>query len=253
MEHRRNSIFISKEAKIVDSKERAQIKNPTTRWKSAATAVSAARLFVLGDVNITSDRDVKQDDFAGEGTNETATQKEVASEPSLVSCSNQSLKEALFLDNKEITQVKTPTKRWKSAATAISAARVIVGNERRFEMGGRSALSLHQEASLRDIFNAFDQSKAQHITTEDFGVILDTFLDRALSPEERYPLLKFAHGIVDDRTVDISGKALSFPTFKSIMGHAVQTYYESTPQDPKTAWLSVGEVQKCIDKITTGI
>jgi len=149
---------------------------------------------------------------------------------------------------------KRASGRWKAAKAAISVARMLgpkskvgvtsssptssedsphrrLGTERK-NMAGKISLTLHEEMALRDLFESFDHAKAQHITKDDYSIILQTFLDRHLSQEELTSMTVLAN-------VDEDGM-LSFGNFKATMASAVEIFNNSTPQDPPTALVIIG-------------
>jgi hypothetical protein len=127
---------------------------------------------------------------------------------------------------KETTSVATAAvavsavNRWKKAKNVISATRMFAAIPGTHLADTRAPpLPLHQEDVLIDLFDAFDHAKAQHITSSDFGIILQTFLNRQLTPQELHDLIDSADGMITDIGT------ISFTNFKNRMARAVHLFH----------------------------
>ena len=110
--------------------------------------------------------------------------------------------------------------RWKRAKNVISATRIFAAVPGTHLADTRAPpLPLHQEDVLIDLFNAFDHAKAQHITSSDFGIILQTFLNRQLASKELHDLINSADNLITDIGT------ISFTNFKNRMARAVQLFH----------------------------
>ena len=110
------------------------------------------------------------------------------------------------------------TKRWKKAKNAIAATRRFAHLSGHLADTHAPPLPLHQEDVLIDLFNAFDHAKAQHITIDDFGIILQTFLNRQLDSKELAELIDSADGMTT------ASGSISFINFKNRMARAVYQF-----------------------------
>jgi CRP-like cAMP-binding protein len=141
--------------------------------------------------------------------------------------------------------------RWKKAAAkVVSVTRAFApttsADEEKVLGGARHLLAVDEEASLRDLFDAFDQTKLQCISVENLRVIFQTFLNRQLAQNEFVSLL----GGIE---VELN-QTVTYESYKATMASAIDAFSKNKSEDPDRLWASIGSaIMRMVENRNIGL